>query len=48
MLRDMNRRPRLRDLGPLSLVSLAVGVVVMGAYLILTMMVNLGMTFPSG
>jgi hypothetical protein len=43
----MNRRPRLRDLGPLSLVSLAVGVVVIGGYLLFALMVNLGMSFPS-
>jgi hypothetical protein len=34
-------------LGPLSLASLAVGVVVIAVVLIVTLMVNLGMTFPS-
>jgi hypothetical protein len=47
MLRDMNRRPSLRDLGPLSLISLAVGAVVIVGYSIFALMVNLGMSFPS-
>jgi hypothetical protein len=48
MLRDVNRRPSLRDLGPLSLVALALGVVAIAVVLIVTLLVSLGMTFPSG